>query len=172
MTDVLVLYSSRTSLWKLADFGLSVDGLSNTTKYSRGTPGYRAPELLAMEEEPAWYTNKVDIWAMGCILYELATGQRPFKSDLAVTLCVHLAWQEHPGGAGNTFNVDSTCSTSFRIYSFKVIRSSVPTRTGERSNQCRQHLNLYASGNRGNRTSSGETPEWLKSSSSPKLLKS
>ena len=30
------------------------------------------------------YNNKVDIWAMGCILYELATGIRPFKSDWEV----------------------------------------------------------------------------------------
>jgi serine/threonine protein kinase len=30
------------------------------------------------------YNNKVDIWAMGCILYELATGMRPFQSDWEV----------------------------------------------------------------------------------------
>ena len=59
-----------------------------------------------MEEEPAVYTNKVDIWAMGCILYELATGNRAFKSDLAVILYVHSAKSlEVP--LDNTFHDDS-----------------------------------------------------------------
>ena len=71
-------------MWKLADFGLSSEGSSKRnlpTKYSSGTPGYRAPELMDSEGNPAMYNNKVDIWATGCILYELATGTRPFNSD-------------------------------------------------------------------------------------------
>jgi serine/threonine protein kinase len=73
-------------VWKLADFGLSIEGSSQNlpTKYSSGTPGYRAPELMDSNGNPATYNNKVDIWAMGCILYELATGIRPFKSDWEV----------------------------------------------------------------------------------------
>ena len=30
------------------------------------------------------YSNRVDIWATGCILYELATATRLFKSDFEV----------------------------------------------------------------------------------------
>jgi hypothetical protein len=81
IADLLVLYS-LTDVWKLADFGLSTDGTSKsyvTTHYGYGTPGYRAPELL-MDDEMK-YTNKVDIWATGCILYELATGKRLFYND-------------------------------------------------------------------------------------------
>jgi serine/threonine protein kinase len=44
--------------------------------------GYRAPELLT-EMAPS-YNNKVDIWAMGCILFELAVGQKLFYNDYAV----------------------------------------------------------------------------------------
>ena len=59
-----------------------------------------------MEEGPALYTNRVDIWAMGCILYELATGNRPFKSDWAVSSYIHSAKSmEVP--LDDTFNVDS-----------------------------------------------------------------
>jgi serine/threonine protein kinase len=83
---VNVLYSSKSSVWKLADFGLSTEGSSQNlpTKYSSGTPGYRAPELMDSNGNPTMYNNKVDIWAMGCILYELATGIRPFESDWEV----------------------------------------------------------------------------------------
>jgi serine/threonine protein kinase len=87
VANLLVLYSSKSSVWKLADFGLSTEGSSHnlSTKYSNGTPGYRAPELMDSDGDPARvYNYKVDIWAMGCILYELATGIRPFKSDWEV----------------------------------------------------------------------------------------
>lgn len=49
------------------------------TFMARGTSGYRAPELLVGEN--GGFNNKVDIWALGCILHELVTWERPFSSD-------------------------------------------------------------------------------------------
>ena len=80
-----VLYSTVDRVWKIADFGLTSEGTSQSlhnTETSRGTPGYRAPELL--REDRAAYNNKVDIWALGCILYELVVGTKPFATDIAV----------------------------------------------------------------------------------------
>jgi len=71
-------------VWKIADFGLSAEGTSRrerTTEYSRGTPSYRPPELI---REKSTYTNKVDIWAIGCILYELVFQRTAFDGDMAV----------------------------------------------------------------------------------------
>ncbi len=34
-----------------------------------GTPLYKAPELIKRED----YNEKVDIWAFGCVLYEMLT---------------------------------------------------------------------------------------------------
>jgi len=34
------------------------------------------------------YTKKVDIWSMGCILYELATGQHAFPNAEWDVLCL------------------------------------------------------------------------------------
>ena len=79
----IVLYSQQDYRWKIADFGLSAEGTSQraqTTQHARGTPSYRAPETIKDEK----YTNKVDIWAMGCILYELAFRKKAFNGDMAV----------------------------------------------------------------------------------------
>jgi len=80
---ISVLYCHETKLWKIADFGLTAEATSRlavTTRFSRGTAGYRAPELLKTSK----FTNKVDIWAFGCIIYELAMGKKAFSDDYAV----------------------------------------------------------------------------------------
>src|SRR5271170_4973347 len=80
---ILVLYSRAQHGWKIADFGLTTEGTSQksyTTHYSRGTSSYRAPELV----RSGTYNNKVDIWAVGCILYEVVTLQKAFSTDNAV----------------------------------------------------------------------------------------
>lgn len=67
----------------MADFGISTPGTSANlvvTKYGRGTAEYSAPEILLFEPGKPSYTNKVDIWALGCILFELTTGERAFQT--------------------------------------------------------------------------------------------
>ena len=41
-------------------------------------PWYTAPELF---QEEGIYSFKSDLWALGCIMYELAVGQVPFFDD-------------------------------------------------------------------------------------------
>ena len=67
----------------LADFGIAVDvsyKRAKSTTLLRGTRGYRAPEVLVEYR----YSVKVDIWALGCIIHELATGLPAFGSDMKV----------------------------------------------------------------------------------------
>lgn len=42
-----------------------------------GTPYYMSPEVC--KSEP--YTSKSDIWALGCILYELCTLKKAYEAD-------------------------------------------------------------------------------------------
>jgi calcium/calmodulin-dependent protein kinase I len=79
------LFSNQDRKWKLADFGISsaVSALTTAfTREARGTEGYCAPEIFQGNGE---FTNKVDIWSMGCILHELVTGQKLFQTDWTVT---------------------------------------------------------------------------------------
>jgi serine/threonine protein kinase len=78
----LVLYSKRENRWKLTDFGLSSEATSKkprSTEYGVGTPCYRAPELLT--EGKRRFTNKVDMWALGCLIAELVTLKVAFPDD-------------------------------------------------------------------------------------------
>jgi len=78
---VIVLYKAVSDEWKLADFGFATEGSSNVclpSSKQRGTTGYRAPELL--QEHPI-YTVKVDIWAVGCVFFEIVTGRKAFRDD-------------------------------------------------------------------------------------------
>ncbi|KAJ6236625.1 serine/threonine-protein kinase tnni3k-related [Anaeramoeba flamelloides] len=64
---------------KLTDFGLTkaVDTSNNVNMNTVvGTPRWMAPELLRGEQD---YTNKVDIYAFGIILWEISTGNIPFE---------------------------------------------------------------------------------------------
>jgi serine/threonine protein kinase len=78
-----VLYSGRDNCWKIVDFGICCEATSsklNTSRLSRGTACYRAPEII---REQSVYNNKVDIWALGCIFYEILSGVQLFSSDWA-----------------------------------------------------------------------------------------
>jgi len=81
----LVLYSLANEAWKVTDFGFTMEGSSRrayTTVHARGTRSYRAPELIRPSQSK--YTNKVDLWAIGCILYELVLQRRAFEDDWEV----------------------------------------------------------------------------------------
>jgi serine/threonine protein kinase len=82
--DSIVLYSRRSGEWKIADFGFTTEGTSNECVISsglRGTSGYRAPEFF--QNNPS-FSNKLDIWALGCIFYELVSRRKLFQTDNAV----------------------------------------------------------------------------------------
>lgn len=68
---------------KLSDFGLAQlikdaeaekDTISAAGRPKRGSPCYMAPELF----QGGWHSIYSDFWSLGCVLYELASGQPPF----------------------------------------------------------------------------------------------
>jgi serine/threonine protein kinase len=68
---------------KLADFGLSKHRTEETAyRTQTGTQAYMAPEILnyvpGVNPKSSEYTNAVDIWALGCMVYRLVNGVVPF----------------------------------------------------------------------------------------------
>ena len=70
---------------KIADFGLSklvsddeLDSSDFDLSDGRGTPSYKAPEQI----EGSRVSFNLDLWAFGVILYEMMTGEKPFRADL------------------------------------------------------------------------------------------
>lgn len=58
----------------------SKSDLPQMTENGRGTAGYRPPELVS----GACYSTKVDIWALGCVAYEILTRTKAFQDDYEV----------------------------------------------------------------------------------------
>lgn len=59
---------------KLCDFGWAVHKKEELRSTFCGTPLYLSPELLQGER----YDEKVDLWAIGILAYELCLGCSPF----------------------------------------------------------------------------------------------
>lgn len=59
---------------KIADFGWASHSLNNQRTSFCGTVLYLSPEMINKED----YSNKIDIWSVGILLYELASGSAPF----------------------------------------------------------------------------------------------
>ena len=73
------LFLTKDNILKIGDFGISkqLGTMSDLAKTACGTPYFMPPEVC--KGEP--YGEKADIWAIGCILYELTLLKKPFDSD-------------------------------------------------------------------------------------------
>ena len=98
--NIMVLkHSGEGVLIKVLDFGLSklVDvplGASMQTQVGRimGTPLYMAPEQVAADD----VDHRVDLYAMGLILYELLAGVTPFPDQSTTEVLFSRATREAP----------------------------------------------------------------------------
>ncbi|KAL3287629.1 hypothetical protein HHI36_002098 [Cryptolaemus montrouzieri] len=79
----IFLTGRKAEVVKIGDFGISkLTVKNNLAKTVVGTCNYLAPELC--DEMP--YDYKVDIWSLGCILYELCMRKRMFEGSLTYVI--------------------------------------------------------------------------------------
>jgi serine/threonine-protein kinase len=80
---------------RVADLGLAAPYLDGgVVKEIAGTPAYMAPEVaFEGEQSPSPLS---DVYALGCMAYELLTGQLPFDAETALALMVQHATAQAP----------------------------------------------------------------------------
>jgi serine/threonine-protein kinase len=81
----------QSDVVKIVDFGIAKDATSGKRLTQAGmvlgTPEYMSPEQATGQPSD----QRVDMYALGCILYELLTGDVPFKGETATrTLTMHV----------------------------------------------------------------------------------
>lgn len=78
---------------KLGDFGIAryATQLSGTGKLV-GTPAYLSPEQIKGETQD----HRSDIFSLGIILYQMATGIRPFDGSSVTAVCAQIVAAEPP----------------------------------------------------------------------------
>ncbi|XP_066288033.1 serine/threonine-protein kinase Nek1-like isoform X2 [Branchiostoma lanceolatum] len=88
------IFLMRDGAIKLGDFGIA-RVLNNTMELARtciGTPYYLSPEMC--ENRP--YNNKSDIWALGCVLYEMCTLKHAFEAGNMKNLVLKIIRGSYP----------------------------------------------------------------------------
>ena len=95
---------------KILDFGLAK--LSSSTRLTRdgfavGTVAYMSPEQARGDD----IDHSADVWALGVIVYELLTGQPPFKADHEQAVLYNIMNTDPKPVVANNPNIPSTLET-------------------------------------------------------------
>jgi serine/threonine protein kinase len=100
-----ILLDNKTDPKKavIIDFGISMileDSKTDLAKTKIGTPYFMSPEQVEINKK---YNSKCDVWALGCILYELVTLDKPFKAANIQSLNIKIIKSDYKPIV-NTFN--------------------------------------------------------------------
>lgn len=80
------LFLTKSGYLKLGDFGIAKDTTATALTAAGSTVGtyaYMAPEQITGTSP---ITRKTDLYALGCVMYELLTGRTPFQADTMVEM--------------------------------------------------------------------------------------
>ncbi|XP_021346577.1 serine/threonine-protein kinase Nek9-like isoform X2 [Mizuhopecten yessoensis] len=86
------IFMTKTDLLKLGDFGISklLESKGEMADSLVGTPYYLSPEIV----QGASYDQKTDVWALGCVLFELLTLTKTFQATNQLRLAYEIVRSE------------------------------------------------------------------------------
>ena len=92
-----IMWDPETDVMKITDFGIAriTDSSKTKTGMVLGTPSYMSPEQLAGKK----VEGQSDLFSLGVMMFQMVTGQLPFKGDSMASLMFKIANEEHPDPA-------------------------------------------------------------------------
>ncbi|PPQ62849.1 hypothetical protein CVT24_000543 [Panaeolus cyanescens] len=84
---------------KISDFGISKNILENERRRAftlmKGTIYWMSPEVIE-DSDRKGYTEKVDIWSLGCMMHEMWTASRPWANEVLAKVFEQLLDKRAP----------------------------------------------------------------------------
>lgn len=92
----------------LIDFNAAVTGLTGLSSVT-GLLDWSAPET----RQETFYTNAVDMWSAGCILYFMITQEQPFSSHEQIQSGIYS--RSHESWTGSSFLVKDLIENLLKV---------------------------------------------------------
>ncbi|MFK5915014.1 MAG: serine/threonine-protein kinase [Woeseiaceae bacterium] len=88
-----IMYSKDGTV-KIMDFGIArvIDSSTTKTGTALGTPSYMSPEQISGQK----VQGSSDFFSLGVTMYELLTGELPFKGDSLPAMIFQITTKKHP----------------------------------------------------------------------------
>ena len=89
-----IIYDKQKHLAKITDFGVAclTDASKTKTGTVLGSPYYMSPEQLAGKR----VDGRADLFSLGVTMYQMLTGELPFKGDSIANLMYNITNEKHP----------------------------------------------------------------------------
>ena len=89
-----IIYDDTKHVAKITDFGVAclTDASKTKTGTVLGSPYYMSPEQLAGKR----VDGRADLFSLGVTMYQMLTGELPFKGDSIANLMYNIANEKHP----------------------------------------------------------------------------
>jgi serine/threonine-protein kinase len=89
-----IMFEAQSGELKITDFGIArlTDAGRTRTGIVLGTPSFMSPEQL----QGRAVTGRSDLFSLGVTLYQMLTGQLPFRADSMPALMLKIAHEAHP----------------------------------------------------------------------------
>lgn len=89
-----IIYDKKKRVAKITDFGVAclTDNSKTKTGTVLGSPYYMSPEQLSGKK----VDGRADLFSLGVTLYQMLSGELPFKGESIANLMYNIANEKHP----------------------------------------------------------------------------
>ena len=117
-----IMYEPDSGSVKITDFGIAriTDASRTKTGMVLGTPSYMSPEQLAGKK----VDGRSDIFSLGVMLFQLTTGELPFRAESMASLMYKIANDAHP----SVLDINGKLPTALELILAKALEKNADDR--------------------------------------------